>query len=228
MSPEFVGYNKISRLKRPWIVTEKIDGTNACVYVTEQSPGEILKTPWADVVWSDKERWVYAASRKRWVTVENDNYGWAWFVKQNGEALAYELGLGRHYGEWFGYGINRNYKLPERRFALFDPRWNPAIQEHPLLHSQLASTLRPTWLVPAICDVVPLLGVIPTDQDLSEGVNTILGGLQQGGSRAAPGFDNPEGIVVTHSQNPAIKLKVLCENDHAHKGQVKEMAGVGA
>jgi len=33
--PEFVGFPKIARISREIVVTEKIDGTNACVYIPE-------------------------------------------------------------------------------------------------------------------------------------------------------------------------------------------------
>ena len=100
----FVGFPKIGRWSRDVIVTEKIDGTNAQVYVDEQLN-------------------VYAGSRNRWLTPEADNFGFAKWVEENSEALK-ALGHGHHYGEWWGSGIQRTYGLKTKRFSLFNvTRW---------------------------------------------------------------------------------------------------------
>lgn len=102
---EFKEFGKIPRLKREVAITEKIDGTNACVVI-------------------DAEGNIGAQSRNRLITPEDDNYGFAAWVADNAEALR-SLGEGHHYGEWYGRGIGRNYGLDHRRFALFNvARWN--------------------------------------------------------------------------------------------------------
>lgn len=104
---EFQEFPKIPRLKRSCVITEKIDGTNAQIHITEE--GEIL-----------------AGSRSRYITPKDDNYGFAKWVETNGEALAL-LGPGRHYGEWWGSGCQRGYGLSggEKRFSLFNVGlWN--------------------------------------------------------------------------------------------------------
>lgn len=101
---EFRPFEKIPRLRRTVVVTEKIDGTNACVFVGEDGV-------------------VIAGSRSRWITPEADNFGFAAWVKAHEVALR-ELGPGYHYGEWYGAGIQRRYGLAEKRFALFNTaRW---------------------------------------------------------------------------------------------------------
>lgn len=105
--PEFVEWGKIYRLFRPVIVTEKIDGTNAAIGVTDD--GE-----------------VYAQSRKKIITPgkQTDNFGFAAFVAERADAIREKLGPGLHFGEWYGKGIQRGYGLDERRFALFNvKRW---------------------------------------------------------------------------------------------------------
>ena len=102
MTPEFKGWPKIPRLHRDVIITEKIDGTNACVIVTED--GEVA-----------------AQSRTRIITPEQDNFGFAAWVQEHADELR-ALGAGYHFGEWYGKGIQRTYGLDERRFALFSPR----------------------------------------------------------------------------------------------------------
>jgi hypothetical protein len=102
---EFKEFPKIHRLFRDVIVTEKIDGTNACVIVGEDGT-------------------VSAQSRTRIITPQDDNFGFAAWVAEHAEELR-ELGPGHHFGEWWGSGIQRRYGLTERRFSLFNThRWS--------------------------------------------------------------------------------------------------------
>lgn len=100
----FTPFASIARLNRGIIITEKIDGTNACVHVTQEGP-------------------VFAGSRNGWITPEKDNFGFAAWVRDH-EAELRALGPGTHFGEWWGQGIQRKYGLKERRFSLFNvSRW---------------------------------------------------------------------------------------------------------
>jgi hypothetical protein len=180
MKPDvpFVEFPKIHRFNRTIVVTEKLDGTNAQVYISD-----------------DGDR-VFAGSRNKWISVEDDNYGFARWVKDNQDELR-KLGPGSHFGEWWGQGIQRRYGLAEKRFSLFNTaRWNA---ENP---------------PPACCHVVPLLaqGLI-TEVD----VRAVLLSLAENGSVAAPGFMNPEGIVVYHSPSRNLYKMTLDKNDE-HKG----------
>lgn len=49
-------------------------------------------------------------SRTRWITPEDDNYGFAKWANENKEELL-KLGIGQHFGEWWGSGIQRGYNL---------------------------------------------------------------------------------------------------------------------
>lgn len=176
---DFQAFPKIPRLNRDIIVSEKIDGTNACVVVADD-----LST-------------VTAQSRTRIITPEADNYGFAAWVAAHADELR-ELGPGHHFGEWWGAGIQRRYDLTERRFSLFNSfRWAKAR--------------------PACCDVVPVLGY-GTGFDRVDG---FVAALRAGGSVAAPGFMNPEGVVVYHTQSGTM-FKVLLEGDASHKGGTSE------
>jgi len=101
---KFVGFPKMARLSRECVITEKIDGTNAQVCITED--GKFL-----------------VGSRTRWITPENDNMGFArWAMEHKDELML--LGPGQHFGEWWGQGIQRKYDLKEKRFSLFNVhRW---------------------------------------------------------------------------------------------------------
>ena len=154
---DFVEFPKIARLSREIIVTEKIDGTNAQILIGEDGG-------------------IRAGSRNRWLSVELDNFGFARWVQDHASELA-ELGPGRHYGEWWGSGIQRRYGLTEKRFSLFNvARWGEDR--------------------PACCHVVPVL--YRGDFDTAEIIRA-LESLRVNGSVAAPGFMNPEGVVVFHT-----------------------------
>lgn len=104
LSGGFRAFPKLARLNREMVVTEKLDGTNACVFVSETGQ-------------------VTAQSRNRLITPTADNYGFAAWVQANESSLQ-ELGHGYHYGEWWGPGIQRGYGLAERKFSLFNTaRW---------------------------------------------------------------------------------------------------------
>lgn len=101
---EFVPFPKLSRLFRGVVITEKLDGTNACVVVADDGT-------------------VTAQSRTRVITPGDDNFGFALWVSQHVDELR-QLGPGHHFGEWWGVGIQRGYGLHERRFSLFNTaRW---------------------------------------------------------------------------------------------------------
>lgn len=105
--PTFQPFPKIARLTTETIITEKIDGTNACIRFNEY--GDIT-----------------CQSRTRVITPEkkNDNYGFAAWAYGNIESLFADLGEGAHYGEWWGLGINRGYNQTVKRFSLFNTkRW---------------------------------------------------------------------------------------------------------
>lgn len=184
--PEFTGWPKIHRLSRQCIITEKLDGTNAQVYI-------------------DDEGNVFAGSRTRWVTPTSDNFGFATWVRDNASKLV-QLGPGRHFGEWYGKGIQRGYGLDHRRFALFNVgRWRDPKAIHNMLNAQEDC--------PPCCTVVPVLWSGPFMTDLIEETLRIL---QIEGSAAAPGFMNPEGIVVCHTASRTMYKKTF-ENDEGGK-----------
>lgn len=163
---EFIKFDKIPRLeKHSVLVTEKLDGTNAQIIVPESPDDPVL-----------------VGSRNRWITPgkQTDNYGFAAWVHDN-EAALRRLGPGRHYGEWYGQGIGRNYGLTTRRWALFNvdmevPEGVPVEQVPVLYRRQL------TFLF---------------DYRETEAFSHVVCELEYQGSKAVPGFLNPEGVVIT-------------------------------
>jgi len=174
---EFQKFSKIPRLSRGCVITEKIDGTNASIYIDED--GEFL-----------------TGSRNRWITPEDDNYGFARWANENKEQLM-GLGVGWHYGEWWGQGIQRKYGLDEKRFSLFNTgRW----KDNPEL--------------PICCHVVPIIfeGIFDTNN-----IELALDNLKQRGSYASPEFMKPEGIVIFQKAGQNLFKKTI-EKDEAPKG----------
>jgi hypothetical protein len=166
MEVTFEGFPKIARLFRDCVITEKLDGTNAQVIVTEDGT-------------------VAAGSRNRLIAPgkATDNMDFAAWVEEHKDELL-RLGPGRHYGEWWGRGIQRGYGMTERVFSLFNStRWALSERERP----------------PACCRVVP---VIYSGRFSTLVVDNAIDRLWREGSLASPGFMKPEGVVVWHEGSP--------------------------
>lgn len=192
---EFVEFPKIARLNREIVVSEKIDGTNAQVCITED--GEVL-----------------AGSRTRWITPQDDNFGFAKWVDEHREELL-KLGPGRHYGEWWGMGIQRKYGLSERRFSLFNTiRWCAHDKEPQPIPTPDPRIVQMQERIPACCHLVPVLYRGPLSQ---AEIELSLDRLRNDGSAAVPGFMKPEGIVVYHVAGN-VGFKVTLEKDDEPKG----------
>lgn len=184
----FEEFQKIPRLKRNCVITEKIDGTNAQIHITDD--GEML-----------------IGSRSRYITSKEDNFGFARWAESNREELL-KLGPGRHYGEWWGSGVQRGYGLTrgEKRFSLFNVgRWS-------------------------LDELPPCVGLVPKLYEgpfSSEVVDRIIDELRIGGSKAAPGFMKPEGIIVYHAAARSL-FKVTLEKDAEPKSLVEDGRMPGA
>ena len=194
----FTAFPKMARLQREVIVTGKIDGTNAQVYISED--GKML-----------------FGSRTRWITPGDDNFGFARWGTDNKEELL-KLGPGRHFGEWWGRGIQRNYGLNYRRFSLFNViRWCPHGEEPKQIPIADPRTIKMQDMLPACCHLVPILwqGLFSTAEATIQ-----LWELGQTGSKAAPGFMHPEGIVVFHVAGN-VGFKMTLDNDGVPKSSLK-------
>lgn len=184
----FVSFPKLYRLRGPVIITEKLDGTNAQIYI---GPNGEFKV----------------GSRTRWITPEKDNFGFARWAYDNKALLIATLGEGKHYGEWWGSGIQRGYRLKTKVFSLFNTsRWDKLY----LLESGLSQI-----------DVVPVLysGAFDTTA-----FDAVLTELKITGSIAAPGFMSPEGIVIYDTQS-GTGFKKTYDYDDTGKGKEKDEHG---
>ena len=192
---EFNKFPKMARWSKEVIVTEKIDGTNAQIFIGED--GEFL-----------------TGSRNRWIEPENDNFGFSRWAHENKEELM-SLGPGRHFGEWWGSGIQRNYgyNKGERFFSLFNAiRWCKGDPKE--IPTGNPNVVKMQDVAPECVGIVPVLWRGEMD---NLDVEKILADLVHEGSKASPGFMNPEGIVIFHVA-AGVGFKKTLENDAGKHG----------
>lgn len=220
---EFKAWPKIGRLSKSlMVVTEKIDGTNAAVGIMEVRPEMeghrdldhpavtlVMEYTNEDGVPYDvpyKTWMVYAQSRKRLISVGDDNYGFAKWVRENADTLVTDLGPGLHFGEWWGFGIQRGYGLAVKKFSLFNTlRWGG--QEWPGFETPNMS-------------VVPQLRRHTFDAQVARDE---LDYLRITGSRAVDGYMNPEGIVI-HVPDVNGRWKMTFDGDEHKSVALREAA----
>ena len=209
----FEPWPKISRLYSQCSVTEKIDGTNAQVYcldpatltreediaavigAIENKQGKVLKNDDGTA-----SGFVFASSRKRIISPGADNFGFAHWVWENADELFRLLGPGRHYGEWWGAGIQRRYGLDVRRFSIFNA------YRHGWLNEPDA---RVEEKVGIELYAVPMLS---KGKFSSETIPHAAAALRSYGSLAAPGYMKPEGVVI-HFRDNDTAFKFVLEGD---------------
>lgn len=193
----FEPFAKISRLSRPIVITEKLDGSNGQIYIQTfaeleaENPTTYNSLRHGANMLVGDEHVMRVGSRKRWLdgSKAGDHFGFFKWAAYHFDELIEGLGPGRHYGEWWGQGIQRGYGLEEKRFSLFNThRWNEETK-------------------PKCCHVVPVLetcNVFDTRM-----IDITLEILEKDGSLAAPGFMKPEGIVVYHPHGNTLFKKTF-------------------
>lgn len=218
----FEAWPKTPRLSNGGVtITEKIDGTNACVVIMPVagvaawglSAEDRGGVQWAYTGEGKPKYLVGAQSRKRLIFPDADNAGFARWVFDHTEELAELLGPGRHFGEWWGQGIQRGYDMDRKVFSLFNThRWQKVVSE------------RPDWWDRAGAinlDIVPVLH-IGRFSDLV--VQDTLDSLREEGSVATLKygirFMRPEGIIIRH-RDLGGNLKAFVENDDVPKSVVE-------
>lgn len=216
---EFQKFDKIPRLSRDCIITEKIDGTNCQIFIINKNTFDqfhencaydsieaflekhcLYNPPESPGVEDLNKLYVFAGSRKRWLDTSSggDNFGFAKWVQANTEELL-KLGEGRHYGEWYGKGIQRNYGLAEKQFALFNVgKWAS--------HDKPIEVKKKQVYPPKCCGVVPILwqGEFETNP-----IECTLESLHLHGSQLVPGFMEPEGIIIYHTASGQLFKKTI-------------------
>lgn len=197
----FQKFPSLTRFSHDWTITEKIDGSNGQIVIDPLFSAD-------DAIYRDQalaqigEFYVFAGSRNKLLGVGNgnDNMGFAQWVQNNAPALVETLGEGRHFGEWCGSGIQRTYGLNRKLFALFNTkRWTDV----PL---------------PDGVTVVPVLAEGYMDDPGTTARDCMLA-MQMDGSRFAPGFKNPEGVVMRHGPSGTVFKKTY---DYDEQGKWAE------
>ncbi len=206
MTIEFKAWPKTPRLFRDIVITEKIDGTNSAIIIEELDVDDPGAHRLAAVERDGVLYEVGAQSRNRLIFPgkTTDNHGFAAFVQHNAEALFDLLGAGRHYGEWWGQGIQGRYNVDFKGFALFNA------EKHRGVYRWLGDDRQ--FLVEAM----PVLYRGPFSEKV---IRDTLEALREGGSYVSP-TDKAEGIVVFHTQSRQV-YKYTIEGDDAHKEALK-------
>jgi hypothetical protein len=197
-------------------ITEKIDGTNAAVIIQNLGPAGLegfIPDPEATppVIGRDNNAYIVGAqSRKRLITPESDNYGFASWVWENREDIVDLLGSGRHFGEWWGRGIQRGYGMDRKVFSLFNYfRFSKIAQE------------RHDWRNRARGINMATVPMISVGKFSDTNIKDALDLLRENGSFASAEwgvlFDRPEGIIIRHADLGG-NLKAFIENDDIPKG----------
>ena len=170
---EFEPWPKMTRYFRQITVTEKIDGTNACVkFIPDDNPKGYV---------------IVCQSRNRLISPFNDNQGFATWAYENADRLFEHLGCGRHYGEWFGRKIGRTYNVDYRGFVIFNvDLWS-------CVEGMDTRQIMPDG---------SFLGHVPVlyrGMNSEESIMNAAAYLRNHGSAMVPGYDKPEGIVIWHT-----------------------------
>ena len=185
-------------------ITEKIDGTNACIVILPYSPDHelMIQDGYAKAFGYDNPdlmggMYTFAVqSRKRFIKPgkDTDNAGFAAYAFEHAAEFIETLGYGKHYGEWWGRGIQRGYDLDHKKFSLFSP-WRYATVDVSKVEG---------------LDIVPTLFSGGVEGYLA--ISIILATLEKEGSKAAPGFMRPEGLIVQSALTGA-KYKAFTWDD---------------
>ena len=216
---DFREFPKIARLyKGNIVITEKIDGTNGQVYVVRRDLPDALVTVAVDAdsaTGTEAATYsVFAGSRSRWLSRgKGDNFAFAHWVAENAYALATGLGEGRHFGEWWGRGIQRGYNQASRHFSLFNVgRWFTPGGPGQMLDDD-GNLPDPIPPVPGL-STVPIVYYGPWFGRPADPVSEAMRRLQYSGST----FDSrtpAEGVMVFHE---ASGLYLKAPFDENHKG----------
>lgn len=182
---EFHSYPKIPRYENEtFTLSEKIDGSNGVININDD--GKII-----------------AGSRTQWLIGQDskgrniDNHGFRQWVADHHDDLL-KLGVGTHYGEWYGNKINRKYGLDHNRFMLFNrTRYESNISKQMAIQSICPGT--PSTrdeLFPSCCELETVLMDNVCFNALPDLVREFCKSFITNGSRHVPGFKNPEGLIV--------------------------------
>jgi len=200
---EFRSWGKTPRLFRDIVITEKIDGTNSAIIFEDVTLMDVDLIPSDElIVRGDSLYQVGAQSKNRLIYPgkTTDHFDFAAWVKANREVLFDTLGVGHHFGEWWGKGIQGRYRgLNYRVFSLF----NTKRHEGTFLRTRFND-------MDVMVERVP---VLYEGEFSEEAIHTVAQELLKNGSVAVPFHPNPEGLVIYHTQSKQVYKFTFDNND---------------
>ena len=210
---EFKSWGKTPRLFRDIVITEKMDGSNCAIIFEDVTTEDVENTPSTELIVRGAYLYrVGAQSKNRLITPgkTTDNYGFAAFVYAHKEELFDLLGVGHHFGEWWGDGIQKRYQVQYRVFSLFNTA----------KHKDTFLRLKDEAGRDVMIERVPVLYEGPFSE---EAVKASLDSLNKYGSLGHPFNPNPEGIVIYHTQSKQV-YKVTRDGNDAGKWELTDGA----
>lgn len=168
-------------------ITEKMNGMTGLISITETATQEPAGENIGETTRANGITYkIKAGSSKRWLesAKQRDNYGFAAWVESNKKTLIDDLGVGNHYGVWWGGGIRNGYGLAQddKRFSLYNTaRWNDVT------------------FTTAQLEVVATLFTDVFNEDRNIDIALITLGCY--GSYAVPGYMSPAGIIVYEQES---------------------------
>lgn len=200
--PRFEAWPKtlqISKVLGNVTVTEKIDGTNACLVF-------------------DADGNMFAQSRNRVITPASDNQGFARWAYRYQEELFHILGEGRHFGEWWGKGIGRKYGMEHNVFSLFNV--GRFYKTGPDGLDSMSTRAQGT----SIFDQVSAVPHLFTGEYGSDAMKAAVTDLQDNNSKAAAqhgiDFADPEGVCFYFREFDKV-AKLVFAHPGKHKWEVR-------
>lgn len=180
------------------IVTEKIDGTNACIVFEEDGT-------------------MFVQSRNRIITPAMDNAGFARWAERNKRDLFYIFGPGRHYGEWWGHKIGRTYDMSYNVFSVFN---NGRFYKTEANSNDSMSTRAYEMGLGEEVSAVPLVysGSYGT-QEMEDAINNLRTGASMAANEFGVEYTKPEGVCIYFREFDKV-AKLVFAHPGKHKWEV--------
>lgn len=180
------------------LVTEKIDGTNACV-VFDDNGG------------------MFVQSRNRIITPATDNQGFARWAYHYQDDLFYVLGPGRHFGEWWGQKIGRTYNMGHNVFSLFNTQ---RFVKTDSLGISMETRAAETQIADQISSVPQLYYGPYGTPSMDVAIEELRTGSSRAATRYGVDYTNPEGVCFYFREFDKV-AKLVFANPGKHKWEVE-------
>lgn len=181
------------------IVTEKIDGTNACLFFYPN--GEM-----------------FVQSRNRIITPDQDNAGFAKWAYRNQKDLFYIFGPGRHYGEWWGHKIGRTYDMTYNVFSVFNN--GRFYKTEANSNDSMSTRAHEMGLGEEISAVPHIFTGMYGSPEMDGAIDAFSGGMSLAALEYGIEYPNPEGVCFYFREFDKV-AKLVFAHPGKHKWEVK-------